>query len=230
MTVIAKRGTVPVPVRVRRYLELTESAYELWVDGRLLEELGIRDDGRSRVEIIGGEILVSPGPLFHQVRIITDIHDAFTLARSGDSECPWRSLQNMDFNLRHIGDGYVPDLIVLSVDEYEDPSNADARNLIAEQIGMAVEITSKPTASTDREPDSDRERWTKWNGYAHEGVEFYLLVDRGPEAGCVSLFSEPDLPDGVYRRRERWMFGETVVLPEPFGIEIPTEGWQPWDE
>jgi hypothetical protein len=26
-----------------------------------------------------------------------------------------------------------------------------------------------------------------------------------------------------------WKFGETISLPEPFGIKIPTGEWLPWE-
>lgn len=219
-----------VPAIAHYSLTLPERAYDLWVEGRLLEELGIPDDKRTRVEIIGGEIFVSPGPLLHHARILADIRDALTFKRAADRDYPWRSIEHMDFNLRHIGDGYIPDLIVLKDAVLNDPSNAEVRNLIAEQIGMVVEVTSKSTASTDREPHEDDERRTKWNGYAHEGVEFYLLVDREPNTALATLFTTADLPDGEYRACRQWVFGETIVLPEPFGVEIPTENWLPWEK
>lgn len=205
-------------------------AYDLWVEGRLLEALGIPDDKRTRVEIIGGEIFVSPGPLLHHARIVADVRDAFAVKRAADRDFSWRSVEHVDFNLRHIGDGYIPDLIVLAAEDLEDPSNAGACNLVAEQVGMVLEVTSKSTASRDRAPDEAAERRTKWNGYAHEGVAFYLLVDRDPKVASVKLFTRPDLPDGEYRVCDEWAFGETIVLPEPFGVEIPTEGWQTWEK
>lgn len=220
-----RRRDVGVPA-IAHYT-LPGRAYDLWVEGRLLEELGIPDDKRTRVEIIGGEIFVSPGPLLHHAGIIADIRDALALMRSNDRDYPWRSVEHMDFNLRHIGDGYIPDLIILTNIFLSDPSNAGARHLVAEQIGMVVEVTSKSTASNDREPIEVTERRTKWNGYAHEGVEFYLLVDREPNTALVTLFAKPDLPDGEYRSYRQWAFGETIALPEPFGVEISTENWLP---
>lgn len=204
--------------------------YDLWVEGHLLEALGIPDDKRTRVEIIGGEIFVSPGPLFDHARIASQIQKAFNRREQSDPDFGWDVIQGMDFDLRHVGDGYIPDLIVLTTREFDDPTNAKARHLSAEQVGMVVEITSKSTASNDREPDKDAARRTKWNGYAHEGVEHYLLVDRAPAAACVTLFTEPDLPDGAFRSARRWLFGQTIVLPEPFGVEIPTDTWRAWEK
>lgn len=210
---------------------LPDSAYHLWLKGNLREALGIRDDGRTRIEIIGGEIVVSPGPLFDHARIASEIHKAFNRRELSDPGFGWEIVQGMDFDLRHVGDGYIPDLIVLTAKEYDDPSNGRARHLVAEQVGMVVEITSKSTAAHDRKPgiEAEARKRNKWNGYAHEGVEFYLLVDRAPDKACVTLFSDPELPDGLFRTAKRWRFGETIVLPEPFGVEIATEGWRTWD-
>jgi hypothetical protein len=219
-----------VAVPAVAHFSLPERAYELWLKGELLEKLGIRDDGKTRVEIIGGEIVVSPGPLIDHAGIATDIHDAFTLARAADGEYPWRVIQNGDFNLRHIADGYIPDLIVLDVGDFNAARAAQARHVTAEQVGMVVEITSKSTAADDRAPGPHRVRPTKWKGYAREGVEFYLLVDRAPRAAKATLFTEPDLAEGVYGVEQSWPFGESLLLPEPFKVEIPTSLWEPWDE
>lgn len=219
-----------VPVVLHEQLELSKPAYELWLEGRLHKELGIPDDGRTRIEIIGGEIVVSPGPLFHHARIVTEIQKAFFRREMHAPDYPWRCVQVMDFNLPRIEDGYIPDLIVLPTREYEDPSNASARHLTAKKIGMAVEVTSKWTAADDRVPGRKRTRPTKWNGYAHEEVEFYLLVDRAPDKAKVTLYTEPNPARGSYLGEQSWTFGETVLLPEPFGVEIPTDAWEPWEE
>lgn len=210
---------------------LPERAYDLWLKGELREKLGLRrDEKRTRIEIIGGEIVVSPGPLFHHARIASQIQKAFNWREQSDPDFEWRIVQGMDLDLRHIGDGYIPDLIVLTTKEYDDPTNSRARHLVAEQIGMVVEITSKSTAANDREPDDGEPGFTKWNGYAHEGVGFYLLIDRAPGRGCSTLFSDPYLPEGLFRAAKRWKFGETITLPEPFGVEIPTEDWLTWEK
>ena len=229
-TVIAMTVITTFPAYLHRYYELPEPAHDLWASGRLHEVLGIPDDQRTRVEIIGGEIVVSPGlnTLTH-ARIASDIQSAVFLRGAPESDYPWRAVQNIDFNAEHAGDGYTSDLIALSAEVFSAAATQHARHLTAEQIGMAVEITSEATAADDREPDRQRTRPTKWNGYAHEGVEFYLLVDRAPDKRCVTLYSDPDLPEGVYDSAKTWEFGETVTLPEPFEVEIPTEGWLPWE-
>lgn len=219
------------PAHLHRYCGLPEPAHDLWSDGRLQEMIGIPDDKRSRVEIIGGEIVVSPGlnTLAH-AHIAFDIQSAFIRLDISRPDYRWRIVQRIDFNLVRSGDGYTSDLLILPAEVFSAAATQHVRHLIAEQIGMAVEVTSKSTASYDRMPGDESERWTKWKGYAHEGVEFYLLVDRAPDKRCVTLYSEPDLPDGVYDSAKAWEFGETIVLPEPFGVEIPTEGWLPWEK
>jgi len=219
-----------VPVTVHQRLNLSAPPYELWVRGELLDELGIRDDGRVRVEIIGGEIVVSPGPTIDHAGIVGDIQFALDRLRAHDAAFPWRSAQNADFNLERIAEGYIPDLVVLDAEVFRDARKAKVRFLTAEQLSMAVEVTSKWNAADDREPGPKRERRSKWNGYALVGVPYFLLVDRDPRRLVVTLYSEPDVDAGVYTVNQAWEFGQTVSLPEPFGIEIPTEEWEAWDE
>jgi hypothetical protein len=62
------------------------------------------------------------------------------------------------------------------------------------------------------------------------GVEYDLVIDRAPEHACTTLYAEPDLPSGQYPVGQRWDFGEKIVLSEPFGVELSTEGWRPWEK
>jgi hypothetical protein len=39
----------------------------------------------------------------------------------------------------------------------------------------------------------------------------------------------PDQASGAYLHQETWSIGETIILPDPIGIEIPTDSWKPWD-
>jgi Uma2 family endonuclease len=221
--VVRNQADFLVPAR----FVLPEPAYDLWVKGELLEAMHIRDDGRARVEIIGGEIVVSPGPLFQHARVATDIHNA--VARAGAPEYPWRAVQGMDFNLENVADGYIPDVILMTAAAY-DSAPGSVRNLVVRQIAMVVEVTSTSTAADDRKPGPRRRKPTEWSGYAHERVPYYLLVDRDPKAATSVLFSEPDAETGTYQSTAEWPFGETITLPEPFNIKIPTDSWQPWED
>ena len=154
-----------VSATLHRRLRLSDAPYELWVRGKLLDELGIRDDGRTRVEIIGGEIVVSLGPTFDHIGIIGDIQSLFYRAEIVDDAFPWRPVQNVDFNLERIAEGYIPDLVIMGAEVYRDARKAKA-----------------------------------------------------------------DTDVGTYRGSPEWRFGETVSLPEPFTVDIPTDEWDAWDE
>jgi hypothetical protein len=63
----------------------------------------------------------------------------------------------------------------------------------------------------------------------------YTLWARGELDGYLdlphertSLYSIPDQGAGAYLHQETWEFGQTIRLPEPFGIELATGAWEPW--
>jgi Uma2 family endonuclease len=227
---VDRRQTVGVPVMVHQHLELelSEPAYDLWIDGRLHGELGIPDDGRYRVEIVGGEVVVSPVPPLAHAGIVGDIRDAFTRAAVNRPGFRWRAFENAAFTLEGVADGYVPDLIVLESDVFDAARIGRATSLTAKQVTLVVEVTSKSNAAEDREPGPRRRRSTKWNGYAREGIPHYLLVDRDPREAKVTLFTEPNRVTGEYASFQTWAFGDALSLPEPFGVSVATTQWHPW--
>ncbi|MGH3737978.1 MAG: Uma2 family endonuclease [Micromonosporaceae bacterium] len=106
---------------------------------------------------------------------------------------------------------YIPDLCVMRVEELHDGTE-----VLAEQVLLAVEITSKRNARHDRKIKT-------WH-YAHGPVPLYLLIDRYDENGpAVTLFSEPR--DGHYQRQLRVPFGESIDLPAPLGLTLETTGF-----
>jgi Uma2 family endonuclease len=207
---------------------LPDSPYAMWVRGELADYLHLPKDG-TRVEVIGGEIVVSPGPTVDHNGIVRDIERGLFAAELADPAFIWRSIQTTDVNLFEIGDGYIPDLIVLEADILTEARTAAARHLLPHQIDLVVEVTSRSNAVADRQPDSKRAIGTKWSGYAHAGIPYYLLVDRDPKVGNTTLYASPDRRAGTYERRETWAFGQKITLPSPFGFEIATEHWAPWD-
>lgn len=107
---------------------------------------------------------------------------------------------------------FIPDLAVVA--------KADLRNegthLQADQLTMAVEITSPRTASDDRTQ--------KKTGYAAGGVPLYLLVDRHSSGGpVVTLFSHP--AGSAYRDSHQVPFGEPIRLPAPFDHDLATDAF-----
>ncbi|GAA1958948.1 Uma2 family endonuclease [Kitasatospora viridis] len=207
---------------------LPDTPYALWARGELAEYLHVPDDG-TRVEVIGGEFVVSPAPVYPHAGILTDISDAFGFAKRIDPGFRWRSVQTVNLDLISIGDGYIPDMVV--VDRETDlQSRADeVLHVYPEQLQLVVEVTSQSNARSDREPVLDR-RPTKWSGYARCGVPFYLLVDRDPRRPGVTLFGAPDRAAGRYEVLESWKLGDPLTVPEPFGVEIDTGLWRPWSD
>jgi Uma2 family endonuclease len=207
---------------------LPDTPYNLWLRDELADLLLLPHDG-TRVEIIGGEIVVSPGPEYRHNRIIRQIERCMLTAELGDPSFPWRHVQSQDVNLSDIHDGYIPDLCILHEENDRRAEEEGLKKLLPEHLHLAVEVTSPTNASDDRRPSARRSTPTKWNGCARAGVPYYLLVDRAPKAARTTLFSIPDRDAGEYRDANEWKFGETIRLPEPFGFDIPTDSWKPWD-
>ncbi|MBQ1098565.1 Uma2 family endonuclease [Streptomyces sp. b94] len=80
---------------------------------------------------------------------------------------------------------------------------------------MVVEVTSYD-ADTDR-----RLRLEKPAAYGESGIPLYLLIDR--DSRTVTVRSSPDRQVGGYRDARVTKFGETLVLPDPVGIQLDTE-------
>jgi Putative restriction endonuclease len=213
---------------VAHYYTLPDTPYNLWLRDELAEQLRLPNDG-TRVEVVGGEMVVSPRPTYDHNLIVQDVQRALFAAEMADPGFRWRCVHTMDLNLSEIRDGYIPDLIVLDVDTSDKAREAQARHLLPDQVRMVLEVTSRSNAADDRQPALSRSTGTKWNGYARVGLPYYLLVDRAPRSAQTVLYSDPDPASGGYLHFESWKFGETVRLPEPFGFEIVTDAWRPWD-
>ncbi|QXJ24983.1 Uma2 family endonuclease [Actinomadura graeca] len=209
------------------YRELPDTPYNLWMRDELADLLELPHDG-TRAEIIDGEIVVSPGPDIAHNFIVQDIWHAFSAARVVDASFPWRCVATQDVNLSEIHDGYIPDLCFLRQETAAGIRRAQIKKALPEHLGLVLEVTSPTNASDDRLPGKRRAKPTKWNGYARACIPYYLLVDRDPEVAQVTLYSEPEFAVWEYKESTSWAFGETIALPEPFALEIPTDEWEPW--
>jgi Uma2 family endonuclease len=212
---------------VAHFHALPDTPYAMWVREELADYLHLPKDG-TRVEVIGGEIVVSPGPTVDHNMIIEEIHESFMTARLTRSGFRWRCIQGTDLDLTAIKDGYVPDLIVAEAATLAAASKSKAADLLPDQVELVVEVTSSSNATNDRQPTLRNSASTKWNGYAQVGIPYYLLVDRDPRRAQAILYSLPDQSAGTYDHLRSWEFGETIRLPDPFDIEIPTMDWDPW--
>ncbi len=96
---------------VRGPMKMPDSAFAMWERGELDEYLHVPDG--SRVEIIGGEVVVSPCPRFGHGHVVQSISRAVYAAELADDSFRWQLATNVDLSLVEIQDGYVPDLFLL---------------------------------------------------------------------------------------------------------------------
>ncbi|WP_371503376.1 Uma2 family endonuclease [Kitasatospora sp. NBC_00374] len=165
-----------------------------------------------RAEIEEGQIVLVPPPGKGHNLIAGEVHDA--LVRCLPPEIG--AYQTLGVEIVQSERVYVPDLVVVDKALLRQSDRTDADPVDAAEILLAVEITSSGNARHDR----TRKLWA----YAHAPVPHHLLIDRFDEHGpTVTLFSEP--VNGAYRQSLRTPFGKPVALPEPFGVELATEGF-----
>lgn len=207
-------------------VELPDSPYRMWIDGKLGEHLPLPDG--YRVEIIGGSVIISPGaPLGHNI-IISDIIEAVA------GHAGFRAVGTTGFDLEQIQDGYIPDVVLIDRTHAKQIHRQGVRYVRPSDIAMAVEVTSRTNARNDRAPGPQLVRAggsypkSKWTGYARCGVPFYLVIDCDPKVSAALLYSEPDVDAGTYLKLDSWPLGEPIRLPAPMDLTIPTDEWQTW--
>ncbi|MUN42305.1 hypothetical protein GNZ18_37815 [Actinomadura sp. NEAU-AAG5] len=211
-------------------MSLPDTAYNMWTRGEL-DDFVHAPEGH-RVEVIEGEIVVSPAPVVAHGNIVHHITRAMERAAFADPSFPWSARQMTNLSLLGIEQGYIPDLVVAEEHVFESAGEAEQMYLVADEIEMVVEVTSKDGAVYDRPPAEGRalRKPSKWSGYARVEIPYYLLVDRSPKIASTRLYSIPDAGTGAYLHSDTWAFGETVRLPEPFGVEIDTRRWTAWKD
>ncbi|XRQ04211.1 Uma2 family endonuclease [Actinomadura welshii] len=207
--------------------ELPDTPYNLWVRGELDDHVDAPEG--SRIEIIGGEVVVSPPPGFPHNAIVGDINYALIRAHVLQPDYAWKTDYGTGMSLVGIGDGFVPDLMLLDQDVYQAARRSGVRMLVPDQVELVLEVTSAGNAGNDRQPAGRGRGRNKWNGYAAAEIPYYLLVDRSPKVARSILYSIPDQGSAAYLHRDSWEFGETINLPDPFDIEIDTTQWKPWN-
>ena len=155
----------------------------------------------DRVEIIEGNIVVSPTP--QGQRGLTT--RALRLALQRVLPDGFVDMENVTIRLPD-GQRYIPDTLVMPEDVLDSPEWLFPPDTVL----LAVEVTPPGNGEIDRVK--------KLRGYAAAGVPLYLLIDRDDRT--VSLFSDP--ADRIYRHHTQAPFGEAIRLPEPFGGPLDT--------
>ena len=160
-----------------------------------------------RVELINGEIVVSPPPDGGHEDIVVRIMKQ--IVRESRADMDPSGNKGLILGTEETGGDYrvIPDLTIAPAERGLFRGAPPWMHVAG--VTMVVEVTSS-------RPDLDR--GSKRLGYALAGVPFYLLVDR--ERGHVTLFSGP--LDDDYARYVAVAFGEKIELPEPFAFVLDT--------
>jgi Uma2 family endonuclease len=188
---MAMPRTDPAAAAAREFAELERLWYEVdWPPG-------------SRVELIDGELVVSPtGSVWHSAAIDKLMDQLVDLKRRHG----WIFHTYLTVHIPATRERLIPDLMVTSADA---PPFGECE-LLASGVLLVAEVVSPWSRRRDRE--------VKPRAYAQGGVPLYLLIDRFAQPPAVTLFSQPG-EDGYGKRQ---VAGEPLRLPKPFGIALDT--------
>ncbi|MEW1901770.1 Uma2 family endonuclease [Streptomyces sp. NPDC086147] len=188
---------------------------------RLLELRSAREPEGARVELIEGEICVSPLGDGQHAEVMAELCDRLTdrerrlgcytgigLKAPGASAEPAEPAEpdRSDRRAGPIGDRILPDLVLA-------PRGSFKNELVwqsPDPVLLVAEVTSSSTAS--------RDRVQKIRAYARAGIPLYLLIDR--EAGEAVVCSGPTGDD--YDHKSVHRLGTPVPIPAPLDFTLDT--------
>jgi Uma2 family endonuclease len=159
----------------------------------------------ARIELIDGEIVVSPTPSVRHSTAVDELAEQFFEVKRRHG---WRFHTWLTCHIAPTRERLIPDLMVAPKDARQFGDD----ELLAPGVLLAAEVVSWGSRRRDRE--------VKPRAYARGGVPLYLMIDRFADPAAVTLFSEPD--EQRYRRRQMATAGKPLRLPDPFGIELDT--------
>lgn len=159
--------------------------------------------GRYKVEILGGEIIVSPLASTLHEEIVRRLHHTFTQALDVDE---YAISQRAEF-LVDEANSPQPDLAIMSVTLREGALNETAYP--AKDALLVAEVTSPSSGNDDR-------KWGReYKAYAKGRVPIYLLVDpHAPSGPQITVFTQPN--GTRYVTEATLKFGELFNLSGPF--------------
>jgi len=156
---------------------------------------------RTKVEILGGGIIVSP--MARNIHLIT----VLTLSRLLIRTLPdtYAVSERFEFAVDE-SNSPQPDLAIVPFKAVQ--ADLDAMTSSASDALLVVEVTSPSNGANDR-------KWgLKYKAYAKGLVPTYLLVDLYDEDGpSVTIFTQPS--GTRYRAEQKVPFGTALTLPEP---------------
>jgi len=159
-----------------------------------------------RAQILGGKLVMSPTPRGKHAKVIYLLEE--TIRPKLPPELV--AVEMSSIELPDDPDEYVtPDLLVCPSEFLE----SDDWLLDPRDIEVAVEVISQSEKS--------REIRDKADWYAVAGVAVLLVID--PRKGTWALHTRPD--NGAYRDVLPGKYGESLLLPDPLGFEVETDGF-----
>ncbi|MDF6063921.1 Uma2 family endonuclease [Streptomyces sp. NPDC049952] len=178
---------------------------------RTWQELDVPEGWRA--EIDEGQIVLVPPPHAHHNGIAAKVQRRLYTNLPEELEI----YQTLGVHVAPLDKLYVPDLVVMPAELIEAADPETSAPMDASEALLIVEITSKGNAREDRTK--------KYRAYARAGVPMYLLLDRFDTRGAMAtLFTEPN-EDGTYKRSDPVPFGKPLLLPAPFDVTLPTDGF-----
>jgi Uma2 family endonuclease len=176
--------------------------FPAWNNPMTVEDLEKIPDNGLRHELVDGHIVMNPPPAFRHHRAVD------RLRRRLQTRCDEAGFVVFENQGVRLGDDViVPDLTV-----YREDAVLERDIYIAgHDILLVIEVVSPSTRRADR--------ITKPIRCARNGVPLYLLVDPTVSPLTATLYTL----DGIdYDTGTEVKAGQTLVLPEPFGLTIDT--------
>lgn len=164
------------------------------------------DTGKCKAEVLEGDVIVSPMPVYWHEEVCQWLLLSF-LPAFPDND--WGGDTAGEVKLPLTGDLIVPDFMILR-GKKTLPRMERFRPL--DRVLLAAEVVSESSIR--------RDRVVKPRICAISGIPFYLLVDRFTKPGTISLYSEPG-KDG-YAKVITVAAGAKLELPAPFDFTLDT--------
>lgn len=158
-----------------------------------------------RVELIDGQIVVSPSASRWHSRAIDRLIDSLTDVKRRHG---WEFHTNLTVHIAATRERLIPDLMVAT----EDAPGFGDNELLGHGVLLVAEVVS-PTSQT-------RDRVAKRRAYAQGRVPLYLIIDQLADPAAVTLFR--NMNEGSYRTCSAATAGQPLRLPDPFGIALDT--------
>jgi Uma2 family endonuclease len=170
---------------------------------RVWDQLDLPD---HRVELIDGQIVVSPSPSFRHADAIDLLMEQLFEVKRRNS---WRCYGHLTVHIPATRERLIPDLMVAPV----GAPRYDDNELLAHGALLVAEVVSPSTRRQDRV--------AKARAYAQGKIPLYLIIDHFADPPAVILLSQPG--EHGYAQTEAAQSGEPLELPEPFGLSLDTK-------